>query len=366
MRGTRVEIRPSALAHNARRARDLAEGAEVFAMVKANGYGHGLTVAAQAMAADVDGFGVAVLEEARTLREHGIDAPILVAEGFFDRDELLEARALSLEVVVHSPWQVGLLLDNPGPTRLWLKLNTGMNRLGLRPDIAVETAEQLAAAGMRAVGVMSHFACADESDDGRTETQMRRAGEVADALGLPLSAANSAALIRYPFSRAQRVRPGIMLYGSSPFDWQSAAQLDLAVSHRFSARLIAINEVRPGDAVGYGATWTAARPGRIGVVAAGYGDGYPRHAPSGTPAAVNGQPTVLVGRVSMDMLTIDLNGIEADIGDEVELWGDEVDVDKVARACGTISYELFCQITGRPERTILGVGRQTSDVRPKD
>lgn len=353
MRGTRIEIRPGALRHNVRRAKALAEGAQVFAMVKANGYGHGLTVAADAMAGEADGFGVAVLEEARALREHGVSAPILVAEGFFDRDELELARALSLEVVVHSPWQVGLLLENPGPLRIWLKLNTGMNRLGLRPDIALETAGQLTAAGMKPVGVMSHFACADEADDGRSDSQLRLAGEIADTLGLPLSAANSAALIRYPHARAQRVRPGIMLYGSSPFDWQSAAQLDLAVSHRFSARLIAINEVRPGDTVGYGATWTAARPGRIGVVAAGYGDGYPRHAPSGTPAAVNGQPTVLVGRVSMDMLTIDLNGIQADIGDEVELWGDDVDVDKVARACGTISYELFCQITARPERVIV-------------
>lgn len=352
MRGTRIEIRPGALRHNALRAKALAEGAQVFAMVKADGYGHGLTVAADAMAGEVDGFGVAVLEEARALREHGVGAPILVAEGFLDRDEREQARALSLEVVVHSSWQVGLLLEHPAPLRIWLKLNTGMNRLGLRPDIALEAAEQLAAAGMKPMGVMSHFACADEADDDRSDTQLRLAGEVAATLGLPLSAANSAALIRYPHARAQRVRPGIMLYGASPFDWQSAAQLDLAVSHRFSARLIAINEVRPGDTVGYGATWTAARPGRIGVVAAGYGDGYPRHAPSGTPAAVNGQPTVLVGRVSMDMLTIDLNGIQADIGDEVELWGDEVDVDKVARACGTISYELFCQITGRPERTI--------------
>ena len=353
MRGTRIEIRPGALRHNARRAKALAEGAQVFAMVKADGYGHGLTLAADAMAGEVDGFGVAVLEEARALRDHGVSAPILVAEGFFDRDELAQARALSLEVVVHSPWQVGLLLEHPGPLRIWLKLNTGMNRLGLRPDIAQEAAGQLAAAGMKPVGVMTHFACADEADDGRSDTQMRLAGEVADTLGLPLSAANSAALIRYPHTRAQRVRPGIMLYGSSPFDWQSAAQLDLAVSHRFSASLIAINEVQPGDTVGYGATWTAAQPGRIGVVAVGYGDGYPRHAPCGTPAAVNGQPTVLVGRVSMDMLTIDLSGIQADIGDEVELWGDAVDVDKVARACGTISYELFCQITGRPERLVV-------------
>ncbi|MCG8391577.1 MAG: alanine racemase [Pseudomonadales bacterium] len=353
MRGTRVEIRPAALAHNARRARALADGAEVFAMVKANGYGHGLTLAANAMAGDVDGFGVALMEEARTLREQGIGQPVLVAEGFFDQEELELARLFSLDVVVHSLWQVKLLLAHPGPIRIWLKLNTGMNRLGLRPSTAMEAAGQLAAAGMKPVGVMSHFACADDASDTTTDKQLLLAREVAERLHLPLSLANSAALIRYPQTHAQRVRPGIMLYGSSPFDWQSAAELDLRVSHRFSARLIAINDIQPGESVGYGATWTAAAPGRVGVVAVGYGDGYPRHAPSGTPAAVNGQPTVLVGRVSMDMLTIDLNGIEAKVGDEVELWGDDVDVDAVARACGTISYELLCQVTTRPERVIV-------------
>lgn len=322
-------------------------------MVKANGYGHGLINAANAMQAQVDGLGVALLEEARQLREAGIGAPILVAEGCFDRDELLEARQLSLDLVVHSPWQVAMLLDNPGADRLWLKLNTGMNRLGLRPAIALQAGEQLAAAGMKPVGVMTHFACADDEQDARTSRQLMLAREVADTLGLPLSAANSAALIRYPESHAQRVRPGIMLYGSSPFTWQRAAEIGLQASHRFSARLIAINDIQPGESVGYGATWTAAEAGRVGVVAVGYGDGYPRHAPSGTPVAINGEPTVLVGRVSMDMLTIDLNGIEAHVGDEVELWGDVVDVDAVAKACGTISYELFCQITSRPERVIV-------------
>ena len=353
MRGTRVEIRTAALAHNAGRARRLAGDAELFAMVKANGYGHGLLTAAQAMAPAVEGFGVAVMEEAVALRDSGIAGPILVAEGFFDADELEHARRRSLEVVVHSLWQVQLLLAKPAPTRIWLKLNAGMNRLGLRPEWALQAAEQLAAAGMKPLGIMSHFACADDATDSVSEKQLLLAAEVAQRLQLPLSTANSAALIRYPHARGQRVRPGIMLYGSSPFDWQSASELDLQVSHRFSARLIAINEIQPGESVGYGATWTAARAGRVGVVAVGYGDGYPRHAPSGTPVAVNGQPTILVGRVSMDMLTIDLNGIDAQVGDEVELWGDAVAVDAVAKACGTISYELFCQITARPARIVV-------------
>ncbi|MEQ3635631.1 alanine racemase [Alcanivorax sp.] len=353
MRGTRVEIRPAALRHNARRAVELAGEAQVFAMVKANGYGHGLLLAAEAIHESVSGLGVAVLEEARALRENGITLPILVAEGFFDDKELQDAERLSLEVVVHSLWQVALLLANPCPVRIWLKVNTGMNRLGLRPDEALEAAARLSEVGNAPVGVMSHFACADVEHDRHSEKQLLLAGTIAEQLQLPLSASNSAALLRYPRARAQQVRPGIMLYGSSPFDWQTAAELGLQVSHRFSARLIAINVVETGESVGYGATWTATEPRQIGVVAVGYGDGYPRHAPSGTPVAVNGVVTTLVGRVSMDMITIDVTGLSASVGDEVELWGDVVDVDDVARACGTISYELFCQITQRPERTIV-------------
>ena len=322
MRGTVLELRPAALAHNARRARALADGARVLAMVKANGYGHGLGLAARAMANQVDGLGVALLEEAQALRHLGLAHPLLVAEGFFDADELRLAARLHAEVVVHSPWQVDLLARLRGVP------------------------------GVKLLGVMNHFSCADLHDDPHSDAQLAMAGALARELGVALTAANSAALIRYPEARADRVRPGIMLYGSSPFAWRSAAELDLRVTERFRARLIAINPIQAGDSVGYGATWRADGPGRIGVVAVGYGDGYPRHAPSGTPLAVNGQRTRLVGRVSMDMLTVDLNGIDARVGDEVELWGDVIPVDEVAAACGTISYELFCQVTARPVRVI--------------
>ncbi|MEO1903812.1 MAG: alanine racemase [Alcanivorax sp.] len=353
MRGTRLELRPGALAHNARRARALAGGARVFAMVKANGYGHGLGLAARALAHQVDGLGVALMEEAQALRHLGLAHPLLVAEGFFDADELALAARLHAEVVVHSPWQVDLLVAQPRPVGVWLKVNTGMNRLGMAPDLARAQAARLRGLkGVRLLGVMSHFACADAADDTRTASQLALARALATELRVPLSAANSAALIRYPEARADRVRPGIMLYGSSPFAWRAAADLDLRPTQRFSARLIAINPVQAGDSVGYGATWTADGPGRVGVVAVGYGDGYPRHAPNGTPVAVNGHRTRLAGRVSMDMLTVDLNGIDARVGDEVELWGDVVGADEVAAACGTISYELFCQITARPVRVI--------------
>ncbi|MBD3650126.1 MAG: alanine racemase, partial [Alcanivorax sp.] len=300
MRGTFLEIRPRALTDNARRARALANGARVFAMVKANGYGHGLGLAARAFANAVDGLGVAVIEEAQALRHLGLAHPVLVAEGFFDADELALASRLHAEVVVHSPWQVDLLAARPAPLGVWLKVNTGMNRLGMAPGLARAQAARLRAIpGVRLLGVMSHFACADAEDDTFTDHQLAIADTLAKELNVPLSAANSAALIRYPDARARRVRPGIMLYGSSPFPWRSAADLQLAVTQRFSARLIAINPIQAGDTVGYGATWRADAPGRIGVVAVGYGDGYPRHAPSGTPVAVNGRRTRLVGRVSM-------------------------------------------------------------------
>ena len=353
MRGTRLQIRPAALAHNAGQARTLADGAQVFAMIKANGYGHGLTLAADAVAGQVDGLGVALMEEARAVREHGAREPILVAEGFFDQEEIAEAARLDVEVVVHAAWQVALLSKRPAPLGVWLKINTGMNRLGMVPEQAREQAAILRAIpGVRLLGLMSHFACADQQDDPLSERQLAEVLALSEELLLPVTAANSAALIRYPAARRRRVRPGIMRYGSSPFPWRSASELGLRPTQRFSARLIAVNPIGAGQTVGYGATWRAPESGTIGVVAVGYGDGYPRHAPNGTPVAVNGRRTELVGRVSMDMITVRLDGLEARVGDEVELWGDTVSVDEVAAACGTISYELFCQITARPERVV--------------
>ena len=355
MRGTVLEVRPWAIIHNAHRARALAGGARVFAMLKADAYGHGLALVARALANHVDGLGVAVMEEAQDLRQMGLAHPVLVAEGFFDLEELYLAARLHAEVVVHSAWQVDLLETHPAPVAVWLKVNTGMNRLGMTPDMARAQAARLRdVEGVKLLGVMSHFACADLETDPLSDGQLATARTLANELGVPLSAANSAALIRYPAARAERVRPGIMLFGASPFAWRTAAELELQVTQSFRTRLIAINPIQPGDSVGYGATWQATRAGRVGVAAVGYGDGYPRHAPSGTPLAVNGQRTRLVGRVSMDMITVDLDGIDARVGDSVELWGDTIPVDEVAAACGTISYELFCRITNRPVRVEMG------------
>lgn len=354
-RGTRVELRPAALAANAGRARQWSRDAAVYAMVKADGYGHGIGLAARAMEDHVDGFGVAVLEEALALRQRAIDKPVMLLEGFFDESELREAAYLNLEVVIHSEWQVALLEQSPRAMRVWLKVNTGMHRLGMPPSQVEPLLSRLMnVAGVQVLGLMTHFACADQRDDPLTGSQITELRRLAEAHGLPYSAANSAALQRYPDTHGRVVRPGIMLYGSSPFPDTPAAELGLSVTHRFTARIIALNDVAEGGSVGYGATWQAPRPSRVAVVSVGYGDGYPRHAPSGTPVAVDGLRASLVGRVSMDMITVDVTDLpQVAVGDEVELWGDVVSVDEVAIACGTISYELFCQVTGRPERVVV-------------
>lgn len=353
-RGTQLELRPAALAANARLARSIAGDTRVYAMVKADAYGHGLPLAGAALAPEVDGFGVAVLDEARVLHSQGLNHPLMLLEGFFDATERDEAARLDLEVVLHSVWQIALLEQAPRPLRVWLKVNTGMHRLGLPQSRIKEVLQRLRAIqGVQVQGLMTHFACADQADDTMTAGQAGAVAALAREHHLAFSAANSAALLRYPDTHGALVRPGILLYGSSPLAWRSAADLGLAVTQRLTAPVIAINEVPAGDDVGYGATWRAPRDSRVGVVAAGYGDGYPRHAPSGTPVAVRGQRTELVGRVSMDMITIDLTDRpDVGTGDVVELWGDTVSADEVASACGTISYELFCQITPRVERVV--------------
>jgi alanine racemase len=262
--------------------------------------------------------------------------------------------------VVHSPWQVEQLATTAlaASVDIWLKLDSGMHRLGMaEAELRRQYQRLLTLPRVAVTHVMTHLACADKADDGLSQQQIAACLRLAGELGLKASVANSAALLRYPDSLADAVRPGISLYGSSPFADPSAADLGLAVTQTFSARLIAVNAVAAGESVGYGSRWRAARPSRIGVVAVGYGDGYPRHAPNGTPVAVKTQAGVqrasLAGCVSMDMITLDLTDLPAaQVGDEVELWGDHVSVDEVAACCGTISYELFCQVTARPERLL--------------
>lgn len=359
MRETWLTLDREALRHNVSVLRAAMPGSRLLAMVKADAYGHGVATLAPWLQDQVDAFGVAFLDEAMALRQRGITMPIAVLEGVFSPLELAAARAAELQLVVHSPEQVELLRTAPSGQAImvWLKVNTGMNRLGLRPVEALKAWRVLRGLDcVSRVGLMTHFAAADELASKQTDIQLGRFRGLQEVLaaeqGGPVedSLANSAAILGWPEARATWMRPGIALYGSSPFAERTADDFGLQPVMTLRSRLIAVHRVPAGESVGYGATWTAPVDTRIGVVAIGYGDGYPRHARSGTPVLVNGQRCWLVGRVSMDMITVDLGATPAKPGDEAVLWGRGLPVDEVAQSAGTISYELFCRLTPRVER----------------
>jgi alanine racemase len=323
----------------------------VIAVIKANAYGHGLVTAGEALAG-ADAFGVARVEEALALREAGCAARIVLLEGYRDAEELEAAARHALEPFVHQEWQVALLEAWRGPqqVRAWLKIDTGMHRLGFAPSEAPRAAARLAACGGVAgpVGLATHLADAERMD--RPETPAQLAAFAAATAGLPgeRSVANSAGLVAWPAARADWVRPGIMLYGASPFADRAGAELGLKPVMTLETRVIALKDVARGERVGYGGTWTAPCASRIAVAAIGYGDGYPRSASNGTPVAVNGHPAALAGRPSMDMLTLDVTGLpNVVVGDRVELWGAQVPIERVAAAAGTIAYELTCRVGRR-------------------
>ncbi len=322
------------------------------AAVKANAYGHGLIRVARAL--DADAFAVAAIEEALVLREAGIDRPILLLEGVFEAAELPLCARHDLEIAVHHPEQARMLelarLDRP--LRVWLKIDTGMHRLGLEPESVSAVFQRLrdCPTAMPAIGLMSHLARADERDCDYTLRQLH-AFETATA-GLPgeRSLANSAGILGWPQTHFDWVRPGIMLYGASPFVDTLAPDEGLRPAMTFHTRLISIKRLRRGEPVGYGGTWVCPEDMDVGVAAVGYGDGYPRHAPSGTPVSIDGREAALIGRVSMDMIMVDLRRHpEARIGDPVLLWGEGLPVEHIARAAGTISYTLLCGVTARVE-----------------
>lgn len=320
----------------------------VWAVVKANAYGHGLRHAMRAFEA-ADGLAIVEFEMAARLREWGWAGAILMIEGAFDRHDVAQAIETRLDLVVHHDDQIGWLREAAPVGRIdaWLKFNSGMNRLGFVGDAFLGAHASLA--GLPAVsrlGVMTHFANSDAT--GGADDALARFRAATRELAGPRSLANSAALIDLPESRADAVRPGVMLYGGSPFADRSAASLGLRAAMILESRIIAIQRLEPGDAVGYGSLFRADRPMRIGVVACGYADGYPRHAPTGTPVAVDGVRTRTVGRVAMDMLMVDLEPVPgAGIGSRVELWGTRVAVDEVAAAAGTVGYELMCALAPR-------------------
>jgi len=352
-----AQINLAALAANLARVRDKAPGAQVLAVVKANAYGHGLTRVLPALE-DADGLALVELDAAMNLRDGRYSRRILLIEGFFEERELAEIAQRRLAVVVHDPEQVRMLETAAlaRPLEVFVKVNSGMNRLGFAPaDVAGVCARLAAAPAVAALRLMTHLARADE-DDGLEEA-LRVFEDACRGLPYPRSIANSAGVIRYSDVGGDIVRPGIMLYGASPFPYDTAAMLGLRPVMTMRSRVVAVQEIKPNDSVGYGATYTAARQHRIGVVACGYADGYPRHAPNGTPILVCGRKTRLAGRVSMDLLTVDLTDVpEARVGSPVVLWGEGLPVDDVASAAATVGYELLCALAPRVPVVVSDVG----------
>ncbi len=341
-------INPNALENNLRVARRAAPSARIMAVIKADGYGHGLTRVAEALSA-ADGLALLDIRDAAQLREAGFRQTILLLEGAFNIDDMAAIARHDLACVIHSPWQIPLLDACTGRDSLdvWLKVNSGMNRLGFAPQLAAQAMERLHRhRAVRSITLMTHFANADEAR-GIAEPLALFNGFAAQ-YRMPRSLANSAALLRYPETHGDWVRPGLMLYGASPFAEAGARQFGLQPAMTLRSRIIAVQELRAGDEIGYGALFRAEHEMRVGIVACGYADGYPRHAPGGTPLLVDGQMTRTLGRVSMDMLYADLSKLpQAGVGSAVTLWGEGLPVEEVARAAGTVSYELMCALTAR-------------------
>ena len=353
-----AQVNLAALRANLARVRERAPGAQVLAVVKANAYGHGLARVLPALDA-ADGLALVELDAAIALRAAHYARRILLLEGFFAPGELPEFSARRLATVVHHEEQVRMLESArlARPLEVFVKVNTGMNRLGVAPAAVAALVERLSHCESVAVlRLMMHFARADE-DDGVAEP-LRVFDEACKGLPYPRSVANSAGVIRYAEVGGDIVRPGIMLYGATPFAYDSAETLGLVPVMTLRSELIAVQELAAGDAVGYGASYVAPGPVRIGVVACGYADGYPRHAPNGTPVLVCGRKVPVAGRVSMDMITVDLAEVpEARVGSPVVLWGEGLPVDDVAGAASTVGYELLCAVAPRVPFAVTEVGR---------
>jgi alanine racemase len=350
-RTTTATIHSGALRHNLARVRAAAPGARVMAVVKADAYGHGLERASAALAS-ADAFGVSTFEEAERLRAAGRRQPIVLLSGFDAVADFVRMRQLGLESVVHHASQLDMLeRDGAGtPMRLWLKLDTGMHRLGFPAAQAGAAFARLRALDCVApdIGLMTHFASSDEFDGAQTRTQLAAFAQASATLQGERSLANSAAILGWPESHAQWVRAGGALYGMSVAAGRTGADFGLRPAMTFASRLIAINPIARGEPVGYSATWHCPEDMPVGVVAVGYGDGYPRAARAGTPVLVGGARATVIGRVSMDLMTVDLRGLpNAAVGDPVVLWGEGLPVEEIATNAGTIGYELTCSITRR-------------------
>ncbi|MDK9686708.1 alanine racemase [Halomonas sp. LC1] len=363
MRPLVAHIDLDALRHNYQLACRCAPQSRSVAVIKADAYGHGALACARALEADVPAFAVACIEEALSLRESGIQAPIVMLEGIFSAEELALVDQHRLWISVHSAWQVeALLAYSPRqPIPVWLKVDSGMHRLGFSPEQAPSVWQRLVdAPQVTALHLMSHFANADAQDPSYFNRQMRVLQGLAAELKAPLCLANSPATLAWPAAHGDWNRPGVMLYGSDPLEVANDITRQLRPVMSLRSEIIALRELNTGEQVGYGGRWKAARPSRIAVVAAGYGDGYDRHAVDGTPVLVNGQRCPIAGKVSMDMLTVDVTDVpDAAIGSDVVLWGAAsngavLPVDEVARYCDTISYTLLTGVLPRAPRRYHG------------
>lgn len=353
VRPTHIQIDAVALNHNLERVKSYAPGKKICAMVKADAYGCGLNAVLPHLDGHVDAFGVACIEEAKALRAQKITTDCFVFQGLFDKDEVHTLVDLRLQCVIHDARQLQWILDTPCATRLniWVKVNTGMNRLGFQPEIVPSVIQSLRSCPWidEPLGLITHLACADDPSHPNNALQLYCFTQLSNNYdNIVRSMANSAAIMALPETHTDWVRPGLMLYGVSPFPDKTADDLGLMPVMRFVSAVSAVHHYPPHSPIGYGASWQSDEPSIIGVVAAGYGDGYPRHNSPGTVVWVNGYEAPVVGRVSMDTLTIDLtNAPTTVVGDLVELWGQHIPVSVVAASAGTIAYELLCHVKAR-------------------
>ncbi|SDT15946.1 alanine racemase [Halopseudomonas xinjiangensis] len=348
MRPAHAVIDLSALRHNYQFAKTLAPAARALAVVKANAYGHGAVRCAEALRELADGFAVACIEEALELRQAGISQPILLLEGWFEVTELELIVEHDLWVVIHHHGQLADLAEArlARPLNVWLKLDSGMHRVGFAPDEYPAIWRSLEnSPNVASLTRMTHFSRADEPETGRTEEQLAVFHRTTDALGGPASLCNSPGVLAWPAAHGDWLRPGIMLYGATPFEFEQTHAERLLPVMQLDSKIIAVRQIETGEPIGYGSRFVTQRPTRIGVVAMGYADGYPRHARDGTPVLVGGQRTGLIGRVSMDMLTVDLTDLpQAGLGTPVRFWGNGLNASEVAAHASTIAYQLFCNL----------------------
>lgn len=357
-RPTQITIDLAAVSHNLKQIRTIAPRCAIMAMVKSNAYGHGLSRIALALP-NTDALGVACLEEGSQLRKAGVDNAIVLMEGLFSTEELSRAAAGNFTIVVHHEGQVAMLEQHrlPQPIAVWLKIDTGMHRLGFQPNEAVRMYQRLSqcASVKQPIGLMTHFAESDAVKGESTQKQINLFQRATKGLIGPRSLANSAGILAWPSAHGDWVRPGIMLYGASPLAGYTGSQHGLQPVMSLTSELIAIHDLQKGERIGYGATYECPENMRVGVIAIGYGDGYPRHAKNGTPTLVNGVLCPLAGRVAMDMITVDLRAQpNAKVGDPVMLWGKELPVEVVAEHSGTTCYELLTRITQRVRVVVTG------------